>query len=237
MIPIRWNFLALGCAALLLGAPGRADTLQRFQATYSWRWHSMTVAVTTLRLEQQQDHWLYRSTSEPRGIGRVFSERPVQESTLQISADGVRPLRFDSDDGTSSTKRDAHVVFDWEHGRATGVYEDVPVNLPLSHGAQDDLSVQVALMNDLLAGRMPTTFYLIDKNSLREYQYTREGEAVLDTAIGREQTVIFASQKKGSPRITRFWCAPAQGFIPVRIEQTRGSEVQWSMQIESLKRG
>lgn len=214
-----------------------ADELKPFEASYAWIFHGMTVAVSTLKLDQHQDTWVYASKSDPRGIGRMFSERPTQQSTLRVTESGVRPLSYNADDGTSSTKRDADVKFDWEHNRATGIYEDTPVDMPLQPGIQDDLSVQIALMVELLAGRTPDQFQMIDKNTVREYRYTREGEESLSTPLGTLATVIYSSQKKGSPRVTRFWCAPSLGFIPLRVEQKRGTDVQWAMQVQSVKRG
>jgi hypothetical protein len=228
--------------ALATSQLASADELKPFEASYAWYWHGMNVAVSTLKLEQQtrapgaDDTWVYSSRSDPRGIGRMFAERPRQQSTMRVSNSGVRPLHYKADDGTSSTKRDADLQFDWEHNRVTGVYEDVKVDMPLQPGTQDDLSVQIALMVELLAGRTPDQFLLIDKNSVREYRYTREGEESLSTPLGKLDTVIYRSQKNGSPRVTRFWCAPQQGYIPLRVEQKKGDEVQWAMQVESVKR-
>jgi len=219
-----------------MGQLAHADELKPFEASYTWVWHGMTVAVSTLKLEQQQDKWVYASKSDPRGIGKMFSERPTQQSTLQVTEHGVRPLHYKADDGTSSTKRDADLQFDWEHNRATGIYEDVKVDMPLQPGTQDDLSVQIALMVELLAGRTPDKFLMIDKNSVREYDYTRDGQESVDTPLGKIDTVIYRSQKAGSPRVTRFWCAPSLGYIPMRVEQTKGDDVQWTMQVQSAKR-
>ena len=36
--------------------------------------------------------------------------------------------------------------------------------------------------------------------------------------------------------MTRFWCAPDRGYIPLKVEQTRGKDVEWTMEIRSLKR-
>ena len=213
-----------------------ADELKPFEASYAWFWHGMNVAVSTLKLEQQQNTWVYASKSDPRGIGRMFSERPTQQSIMKVTEAGVRPLHYKADDGTSSTKRDADVQFDWEHNRVTGLYEGVKLDMPLQPGIQDDLSVQIALMVELLAGRTPDQFLMIDKNTVREYRYTREGEESLSTPLGKLDTVIYRSQKKGSPRVTRFWCAPTRGYIPVRVEQKKDAEVQWAMQVQSVKR-
>jgi hypothetical protein len=47
---------------------------------------------------------------------------------------------------------------------------------------------------------------------------------------------VYRSQKTGSPRVTRFWCAPSRGYIPMRVEQKKGDDVQWTMQVQSVKR-
>jgi Protein of unknown function (DUF3108) len=229
---------ALAFAALGVNAAAMADELRPFAATYTWIWHGMTVALSTLKLEKQDDDdtWVYRSKSAPRGIGRVMSERPTMESVMRITDAGVRPLRYHADDGTSSTKRDADVTFDWEHGRVTGVYEDTKVDMPITPGIQDDLSIQIELMHELLIGRTPEKLALLDKNSVREYRYVREGEATLSTPVGTVETVIYRSQKAGSPRVTRFWCAPSKGYVPMRVEQRRNDDIEWTMQIQSLKR-
>lgn len=233
---MRFRFVALGMLALGTSLAQAGAQLQPFEASYEWVWHGMSVAVSTLKLEQHQDTWVYASKSDPRGIGRMFSERPVQQSTLRVTESGVQPLKYKAEDGTSATKRDAEVVFDWEHNRATGVYEDAKVDMPLQPGVQDDLSVQIALMVELLAGRTPQQFQMIDKNSVREYKYVREGEESVSTPLGKIDTWVYRSQKTGSPRVTRFWCAPSLGFIPLRVEQKKGDDIQWTMQIKSLHR-
>ena len=77
---------------------------------------------------------------------------------------------------------------------------------------------------------------MIDKNSSREYRYQREGEATITTPLGRIDTVIYSSQHPGSPRITRFWCAPSRGYLPMRVEQKRIDSVEWTMEIRTLRR-
>ena len=230
--------VSIALATLLPLNAAQAEELEPFEASYNWIWHGMTVAFSTVKLERRDDTWVYRSKSDPRGIGRMLSERPTQESIIRVTATGTQPLSYKADDGTSDTKRDADVKFDWEHGRVTGVYEATKVDMPVQQGIQDDLSVQIALMVELLHGRTPDRFLIIDKNTAREYHYSREGEETVETPIGRFQTIIYRSQKQGSPRTTRFWCAPSRGFIPIRVEQKRGDDdVQWTMQIQDLKRG
>lgn len=228
--------LAFTISGLAGNAVAAADELKPFEASYTWIWRGMTVALSTLQLEHSNDTWVYRSKSEPRGIGHMMSERPTQQSVLKVTDTGVRPLSYKADDGTPSTKRDADVQFDWEHGHMSGVYEDTKVDMPLSPGIQDDLSVQIAMMVELLKGRTPEKFSLLSGNSVREYRYARDGEETLVTPVGTVKTIIYSSQKQGSPRVTSFWCAPSLGYIPLRVQQRRDHQVEWTMQVQTLKR-
>ncbi len=228
--------LAAALSALLMSATAGADELQPFEASYTWIWHGMTVAESRLKLERTGDTWTYSSTSEPRGLGRLLSERPKTVSVLKVTAANVEPLSYKGDDGTGSTRRKVDVEYDWEKRRVTGVYEDAPVDLPLTPGVQDEASVQVALMVELLRGRTPERFELLDKNSVREYSYVREGKETLKTPFGDVPTVIYRSHRADSPHVNRYWCAPGRGYIPIRVEQKRGDDVQWIMEIRSLKR-
>jgi hypothetical protein len=230
---------ALVCAVLLPAVLNavRADELRPFEASYAWNWHGMTVAISSLKLERgQDDTWIYSSRSEPRGLGRLFSQRPLMRSVLRVTDQGEQPLQYHADAGNGSTDRNADLKFDWQANRVTGTYENTPVDLTLKPGVQDDLSVQIAMMVELLRGRTPENLSMVNKNSIREYHYAREREETIDSAVGRVETIVYSSQHTGSPRITRFWCASSRGFIPLRVEQRREDQVEWTMEIQSLKR-
>ncbi len=223
------------CAVLLAATSVRADELKPYQATYQGIWHGMTVAVSNLSLEKSGDTWTYASKSEGRGLGRLASGlSPDQTSVAKVVGAGIQPQSYRS--GGGDARHTIDLKYDWQARRLTGNYEGTRVDLPLTPEVQDDASVQLALMTELLAGKTPDKFQLIDKNSVREYRFTRDGEATLKTPLGDVPTVVYRAQKKNSPRITRFWCAPDKGFVPMKVEQTRGEDVQWTLQIASLKR-
>jgi hypothetical protein len=222
-------------ASLSAAAPAAADVLKPFTASYDWSWHGAVIAVSTLKLERREgDTWIYSSGSEPRGLGNLYPMRPRLRSVLRVTDQGVQPLSYHATDGTSANQRGADVTFDWDSGRASGVYEGVKVDLALKDGLQDDLSIQIALLYALRQGRAPGDLSMIDKNSIRDYSYQREGTQTIDTKLGRIDTVVYASRHQGSPRVTRFWCAPSKGYVPVRVEQKRIDSVEWTLEIQSL---
>jgi hypothetical protein len=209
-----------------------------FEAVYDWKWHDITVAVSTLRFEHVEgSSWRSSSSAEPRGLGRLYPIRPKLQSLMRIDAQGVRPLHYQADDGTSGNSRGADVQFDWDAMHASGLYSGATVDLALRPGVQDDLSVQIAMLVAVRAGQVPQNLSIIDKDTIRDYDYRRVGEETIATALGSIDTVVYTSQHPGSPRITRFWCAPTRGDVPLKVEQRIGEEVQWSMQITRLTGG
>lgn len=232
---------AKGVAAPAPAAPAAAAApapaaLAPFQASYTWIWHGADIAVSKLQLEQRQgDIWVYSSSSEPRGLGHLYPLRPRMQSEMRVGNQGVQPLHYQATDGTSSNARGADVTFDWQAGRIHGTYAGVALDLPLTIGVQDDLSIQIALLLALRAGQAPANTLLVDKDTLREYSYERQGTQTITTRLGALDTVIYASHHAGSPRVTRFWCAPSRGYMPVRVEQKRLDSVEWAMEIATLK--
>jgi hypothetical protein len=230
-------WIAFTAALLASSAHGRvrADELSPFEASYGWSWHGATVAVSTLKLEHQGGTaWVYSSASEPRGLGHLYPMRPKLTSVLRVTDQGVQPQSFQAEG--AGEDHNADVVFNWETGRATGTYDGVKIDLPIKPGVQDDLSIQIELMVDLLHGKTPDTLWMIDKNSVRDYRYRREGESTIETPFGQVATVIYSSQHTGSPRITRFWCAPSMGYLPMHVEQKRIDKVEWTMDIRTARR-
>ncbi len=232
----RWLAAVLAAVPFVCTGAAAADELRPYTATYNGIWHGMTVAASTLKLEQTGDTWTFSSRSEPRGIGKLASNvfPPLQVSVVRVTDGGVLPQSFKSSGGDAG--KSIQLDYDWQTHRVTGRYEGTKVDLPLTPQVQDDGSVQLGLMVELLAGRTPPTVQLIDKDNVREYEFSRDGEATIKTAMGDVHTVVFKSQKKYSPRITRFWCAPDRGYIPMKVQQKKGDDVQWTMEIQSLTR-
>ena len=210
--------------------------LRPYTATYNGIWRGWTVAASTLKLERTGGTWTFSSRTELRGIGR---QAPgvyplLQVSVVRVTDQGVLPQSFKSSGGDPG--KPFELNYDWRTERVTGTYEDTRIDLPLTPQVQNDGSVQLHLMVELLAGRTPPSVQLIDKDGAGEYEITSDGEASIRTPMGVVHTVVFKTQKQNSPRVTRFWCAPDRGYIPLRVQQTVGNDVQWTMEIQSLSR-
>jgi Protein of unknown function (DUF3108) len=220
-------------AAHAAGAQSAPDVVTPFSAHYLADWKGISVGTSSIELKpgSEPGRYVYTWTITARGIFRLaYHDDVVQTSWLSINSDHVRPERYLGREGSSSVE----LNFDWQDKRATGQSESKPVDLALKEGTQDVMSIQVEVMLDLKNGNLPKTFQIIDKDQLKEFNYTREGAAKIKTAIGDLDTVIVTSQRTGNNRILKMWFAPTLGFIPVQAERTRDGKLEIAMRIKSL---
>lgn len=234
---LQWLLLA---AVTLLFAvqPAAAAELEPFTASFAITWHGLSAGTARVQLQRLPDgRWSYESLSTARGLFRLAMPAELRSRSLfTVRDEHIIPESFTADDGTSSTGKDQDVRFDWNAQRVTGTAERHRVDLPLKPGLLDSLSVQVALMHQLLSGRTPQYFVLLDKDKIKDYNYTAQGQEMLQTALGEKQTVIFSSSRPGSTDATWFWCAPDMGYLPLKVERREGKSVQWSMTLLSASR-
>jgi uncharacterized protein DUF3108 len=235
------TLLALALALFAVKAPG-ADAPpcpHPFKITFDVEWRGMAAGTSTLQLSRNSPtDYTYQSSNTARGLFRLAIPDTITQVSHMSMVDGkVRPSSYVGDDGSSDTDRDVSLKFDWTAMRVTGTAENKPVDAALTPGVQDSLSVQVALMCALSKGESPKSFQLIDKDEVKEYQYTHEGNATLETPAGKLDTVIYTSQRKGAKRLTRLWIAPSLGFLPVRAEQVNKGKRELQLQLKSVDRG
>jgi hypothetical protein len=236
MRPPTAALLAIAASASLsAGAASAADDagIEPFIAHYQADWKGISVGTSDIKLTQgvEPGQYLYTWTITARGIFRVaYHDDLVQQSWLSVVDDHVRPDKYRGKEGSSTVE----LNFDWQGMRATGLSETKPVDLQLKEGTQDVMSIQVEVMLDLKRGNLPKTFQIIDKDQLKEFNYTQEGSAKIRTEIGEIDTVIVTSQRTGNNRILRMWFAPSLGFVPVQAERSRDGKVEIAMHIKSV---
>jgi hypothetical protein len=228
---------ARAAAAAAPLADASAAGLRPYTVSYDFIAYGITVGTLELTLRRNSpEEWTYLSRSQPHGLFRLKRSAARTLSTRMIVDPlGVRPLlSTDTEEGASAPQSEVH--FDWAANRATGRVEGQAIDMALRPGVQDDLSAQIALIQALGAGQTPTGISVFDKNGIRDYSYTRVGTETLHTPLGDVATIIYRTQKANAPRNTRYWCAPAYGYIPLRVEQRRLDKEEWTMEVRSLQR-
>lgn len=153
--------LLLACG---LGSAAQAEQLKPFEVSYTVTTHGLTVAQVTLTLVQR-DHetWAYSSHTEMRGFARLLAAAPpVQESVMRVTEAGVQPMSYREGSGTPATPKDIKLRFDWETGRVSGLYQSSQLDEQVPPGTQDELSIGIALVQEMVRGHTPDHFVLLD---------------------------------------------------------------------------
>lgn len=230
---------SLAPALLLFVLPAIAaatDGLRPFVATFAIDYGNLGVGTgrVELRHDDEPGRWVFESRSQARGLARLVVDSEVrQHSTVVIDDGGVRPLHYHLDDGTAKTDRDVELVFDWSAGRVTGTAGHEAVDVAATPGLQDALTLQLAAMHELAAGRRPRHFTMIEKDTPKVYAYEFLRSERLATAQGELDTLVYRSAREGSERYTLQWFAPALGYLSVRSEQHRGSRRLFTLRLRS----
>ena len=231
------RFLVLGLGAVLLSPVALADAidLKPFKVTYTAEWKGMTAGNSTLELRRAgPDLYSYTSSSTARGVFRMaFSETLTQTSTFRLQDGVVQPVTFR---GIDEKEREINLNFDWANLKVTGVAKEHAVDLALTPGAQDPMSLQISMLRNVAAGKSPPSVWMIDSDKLKEYELRLEGTARIETALGELDTVVYTTRRANADRLTRTWVAPVLGYLPVRAERIRGKKTEFTLLIESVDR-
>jgi Protein of unknown function (DUF3108) len=211
-----------------------------FTATYAVSFRGINGGTLQMdwRRDQKTGHYVFETRANPSTLARLFVSRDAIERTeLEVTGDGVRPIRWEIDDGKSGIKGDGRLEFDWETNVATGTYEGKPVSLPLEPGMLDRQSIQIGAMTAMLRGNEPGTIAMVNGDNIRRYTYTRGSAEALETNLGKLDTIIYESTRPNSDRVSRVWHAPSLGYVPAKAEQVRKGKVETVMTLIDLKRG
>ena len=224
--------VAFGAAAAM---PASGNGLEPFSAHYIAKWKDISVGTSDLVIARDADaqRFIYTWRISARGIFHlVYSHDVVQKSWLRVVGDTVQPEIYEAEDGSSRMS----LHFDWPKLRVTGTVSGKPVDVALKEGTQDLMSIQVQVMQDLRGGSLPGTFWIIEKDQIKDFEYRRVGEARIRTELGELDTIVVTSRRPDGDRVLKMWFAPSLGYVPVQAERTRGGKLEFAMRIQRLSR-
>lgn len=186
------------------------------------------LAKTRRSFSQDKSHdnqYIFKSYTEPAGVGKIITGTRIKEQSNWMFKDNAAiPLSYTYVHRGGDNDRDVKLLFDWEKNKVTNIINGDPWTMDLVPNIQDKLLYQFSLMMDLKKGVKEFSYEVADGGKLKSYHGTVIGETVIETDIGKFNTVIVRREHDG--RRTTFWCAKQMHFIPVQIEQVKnGSTV------------
>ena len=232
----RWWVMAAALAVAADEARSADGSVATYAATYRVEYKGKEAGVSDWSVRHLgDDRYEFMARIMPKGMLKLIRPKPtIERSQFRVEGAALRPLEYWYEDGSRSGEDNWHLVFDWDRRVATVTTAEARRELAVPDIALDIGTLKAAVMRDLAAKGAPGPYEIADQDAVGTYEYTDSGPATLHTGVGSLETQLFVQRRAGSSRSTWLWVAPTLGFLPVRVEQRRGDEIQTSFVLESV---
>ena len=219
--------LIVVCGLFLSAGPVRAnEALVPHTAEYKIK---ISVLGGKLRTSFQSTEQGYTATStiKATGMARLVAHGDITESSVfRRSDDGLRPAEFHSVDSLSSRGEIVDLTFDWDTQVVAGLIDGADFSADLDGIVHDRVSLQYALMQDLMNGGHRDTYSLQDAEKLKLLTVTSMGSDTVKVPFGTFEAIGIQHRAGNSSRVTTLWCAKELGYLPIKIEQHRKGKLK-----------
>jgi hypothetical protein len=199
--------------------PRPVDFSVEYRASYAAFSADISLA---LQAQQGSDEYRILATTKARGLAKLAQPGTVREEAQFIFEQGeFLSQNYILDTGRKSPDDKTDLRFDHQKQSIASIYEGTPVTLPLTGKIYDRISADIVIMSDLRNGKHPRDLRIAEKNQIRDYSFTLQGEETVEVPAGTYRTVKYLRQRTGSSRSTLIWYAVDAEFVPVRMEQLK----------------
>lgn len=179
------------------------------------------------------NRYILRSELQAKGLLALFIKQRTLISEGSITENGLRPDKFqyivEKDDQKTNT-----VLFDWVN--KTALFQskkELKVKVDaLPEGTQDLLSFMYQSM--FVPPLNQTKFYVANAKSIKEYDYEFAGEEIIESKIGKINTIHLHRANEDSDETVDLWLAADYLHLPVKIVQV-GKKGVLEMHMTSIK--
>jgi hypothetical protein len=192
-----------------------------FRAVYKADYKGLPISAKGIRELSIDESGNYLLSSVATALFASITET----SSFRMEGSEVIPLEYRYHRSGIGKKREAILSFDWETGTVLNDVQKQPWRMDVPIGAMDKLLYQFKLREDLLAahetgGPWPELEYVIaDGGKLKNYSFKVIGEEVIDTPLGKMNTIKASRVNDNRDRESTFWLARDYDFLLVRFQQ------------------
>lgn len=217
---------ALMLALALCALPGAALALEPFTAEYTADWQQVPVSGTASRKLEKNTDGSWNLTFQASMLVAGLTE----QSRFHYDNQRFVPIsyRFERN-GLGKSKKVVH-DFDWKGKLVTGIDRDKPIKLVLKSGMLDKSTYQLALQEDVAAGKKNLSYQVLGGDEVETYDFRVLGPEQVQTEAGQVEAIKVERVRDPtkSQRQTVMWFAKDWGHLLVRLHQVEkdGKEYQ-----------
>lgn len=192
-----------------------ANAPKTFDNQYKAKLYGFNITVTN-RLTQTADNQFDLLFNAESIIGSITEQSKMQWNPVQQT---IQPLDYRYNRRGLGKDRTAELSFDWINNSVTNKVQKTSWQMDIAQKVQDKLSYQIQMQQDLLNGQKNFTYQIADGGRLKEYKFTTMGEEMLDTPLGKVNTIKVKRSRENDTRITYAWLAKDWNYLLVRLQQ------------------
>lgn len=229
--------LLTGLLMLLLATTLQAEPLPDFGANYQVELNGIQAGELRQTLSTDAaGQRKFVSKTQAKGVFAFIKPDVIEETSLWVyHRDRIRPMFYRySREGGKKAKM-LTMDFFWDKRKVHIDDREHPWDLKLKNHTLDKLVYQLQVMHDLDNGREHLIYTIADGGKLKRYEIIRLGEEIIDTPLGQIAAVKLTRERDAdSDRKTTLWCAPALGYLPVKLEHIEKDDSRFTAYLRKL---
>jgi hypothetical protein len=149
----------------------------------------------------------------------------TEKGTFKIDSTGhILGQQYTYERNIFGIKKNESLTYDRAAGGANDPNKKKQRQVKLDSDYLDTLTYQIQLQRDLIRGKTPLQYQVIDRGKIKQYNFEIMGEEIVDTALGPINTVKVHRVRKDSDRETYLWFAPQMNYLLVQIWQNEDGD-------------
>lgn len=228
---MRRLLLILPLALLGFASAAQAWDVEPFTANYKFNINSNLGSLNgsaTRKLEKTGTNTYHYVFSASAAIATA-----TETSDFSYDGKNVTSYNYQQQSKIAWFTKLVTIGFDWKNNIATGTRDSKKAQYVLKPGTLDGLNMEIQIRGDIMAQGKPGTYWLASPKDMSELEFENVGEEVLDTPLGKLQTVKYKRKNQGD-RITMFWLAKDMNYMPAKVQQTDDGNV-YTVEITSYQ--
>ena len=212
--------IVFSVATLLAPLSLAANAPKTFDNQYKAKLYGFNVTVTN-RLTKTADNQYDLLFKAESAIGSITEQSKMQWNSVPQT---ISPLHYSYARRSLGKDRTAELSFDWNSKTVTNNVQKTSWQMDIAQKVQDKLSYQIQMQQDLLNGQKDFTYQIADGGRLKEYKFMTVGEEILDTPLGKVNTIKVKRSRENDTRVTYAWLAKDWNYLLVRLQQEEKGE-------------
>jgi hypothetical protein len=212
---------------LVVSQTQAGEPVATFENKYTARLMGFDIDITSrLRATSPKDNYslFFAATAVVGEISETSHLRWNPKEQLVV------PIGYTKKINGFGKSKETNLFFDWKKLTINDTKKNTQLAMGGVQRIQDDLSYQLQLRQDLIAGKKSFVYNIGEGGRITDTVFSLVGEEVISTPLGNVKAVKIKRNHSNSDRSTYAWFAPKYQYLLVRLQQD-ASGIAYTMDI------